>query len=109
MHLDDGTLAKAIYGEDVVYERHRHRFEVNNRYLKQISDAGLMIAGLLARRTRRADRAADHPWFVGDAVPPRVHVDSARRPSAVRGFINAARGHARDLTLREPVEATATT
>jgi CTP synthase len=43
--LKPGTLARELYGKDVVAERHRHRYEFNNRYRTQLEDAGLVIAG----------------------------------------------------------------
>ena len=43
--LKPGTLARELYGKDVVAERHRHRYEFNNRYRAQLEDAGLVIAG----------------------------------------------------------------
>ena len=43
--LEAGTKAREVYGEDLVYERHRHRYEFNNEYRQQLSDAGLVISG----------------------------------------------------------------
>lgn len=45
-HIQKGTKAEKAYGTDVIFERHRHRYEVNNEYRKQISDAGLVFSGL---------------------------------------------------------------
>ena len=62
--LVKGTKAHEIYGQDVITERHRHRFEFNNNYLEVLSDAGMIFSG------RSADgelveivELADHPWF----------------------------------------------
>ena len=44
--IQKGTKAEEVYGTDVIYERHRHRYEVNNEYRKQIADAGLVFSGL---------------------------------------------------------------
>ena len=54
-----GTVVREAYGEEVVYERHRHRYEVNNRYRRRLEEAGLVLLGHLARRpARRVHRAA---------------------------------------------------
>lgn len=45
-HIQEGTKAHKAYGTNVIFERHRHRYEVNNEYRKQISDAGLVFSGL---------------------------------------------------------------
>ncbi len=62
--LERGTKAYEIYGQDVITERHRHRFEFNNNYLEVLSDAGMIFSG------RSADgelveivELPDHPWF----------------------------------------------
>jgi CTP synthase len=62
--LVKGTKAHEIYGQDVITERHRHRFEFNNNYLDVLIEAGLIFSG------RSADgelveiiELADHPWF----------------------------------------------
>ena len=91
--VEPGTLAHEIYGATTCRERHRHRYEVNNHYLPQLEAAGLR------RRRVHADARTccemielprAHPWFVGVPVPPRVHVDAARRPSAVHGVHRSA-------------------
>ena len=73
--LHDGTRAREIYGEAVIYERHRHRYEVNNHLRKRLEHAGLVVQRHLARRPPgRGDRAARPPVLRGVAVPPRVQV-----------------------------------
>ena len=69
--LEEGSLAHQCYGKSSIVERHRHRYEVNNGYLQQLQDAGLIISG------RSADGAlveiieiADHPWFIGCQFHP---------------------------------------
>ena len=75
--VKDGTLAKEIYGKSEISERHRHRFEFNNRYLKQIFGRGPRVLGFLARRPRRAHRAPEPSVVLRNAVPPGVHVESS--------------------------------
>ena len=62
--LHEGTRARQVYGEPVIYERHRHRYEVNNHLRKRLEHAGLVSRHLPGRATRRADRAPDHPYFL---------------------------------------------
>jgi CTP synthase len=71
-HLVAGTLARELYGKDVIVERHRHRYEVNNGYLPQ-----LVAAGLRDFRSQHADQnlvevveIPDHPWFVACQFHP---------------------------------------
>ena len=82
-----GSLAHRIYGATAVAERHRHRYEVNNHYLPRLEAAGLVGRRLGQERDRRRPvrdgRAAGAPVVLRLPVPPRVHVESAARPSAV--------------------------
>ena len=82
--LHDGTRIRELYGEAVVYERHRHRYEVNNHLRKRLESAGPGLLGHLARRAAgRGDRAvARRPSVLRRLpVPPRVQVAS-RAPGA---------------------------
>ena len=83
--LKAGTLARELYGQDVVRERHRHRYEFNNRYRQKLEDLGLVISGksmddLLVEMIELAEPSVV-PRLPG---PSRIHLDAARRPSAVR-------------------------
>jgi CTP synthase len=92
--LKPGTLARELYGKDVVAERHRHRYEFNNRYRTQLEDAGLVIAAksmddLLVEMVE-LPRAA-HPWFLAcQAHPEFLSTPRDGHPLFV-GFIRAAR------------------
>ena len=80
--LHPGTKAREIYGEAVIYERHRHRYEVNNFLRRRIEAAGPRRLGHDARRAaRRGHRAARAPVLRGLAVPPGVQV-APRAPGA---------------------------
>ena len=82
--LHEGTRAREIYGEAVIYERHRHRYEVNNHLRKRLEHGGARLQRHLARRPAgRGDRAARAPVLRGVAVPPRVQVPAAPSPAAV--------------------------
>ncbi len=67
------TLAREVYGEDLVYERHRHRFELNNAFRDHVEDAGLVISGLSPdeRLVEMVELPRDvHPWYVATQAHP---------------------------------------
>ena len=68
-NLIEGTKAHAAYGQDVISERHRHRYEVNNYYVPALKEAGLTISGLSALLVEMVE-IADHPWFVACQFHP---------------------------------------
>ncbi|WP_448477361.1 CTP synthase [Pseudoxanthomonas mexicana] len=92
--LKPGTLARELYGKDVVAERHRHRYEFNNRYRTQLEDAGLVIAAksmddLLVEMVELPRTV--HPWFLAcQAHPEFLSTPRDGHPLFV-GFIRAAR------------------
>ena len=83
--LTAGSKAAAVYGQEVIYERHRHRFEVNNRYRQTLEAAGMLLVRPVARRPARRDRRAQGPPLVrGQPVPPRVQEPARATPPALR-------------------------
>jgi CTP synthase len=92
--LKPGTKAREMYGRDVVAERHRHRYEFNNRYRTQLEDAGLVISAksmddLLVEMIE----LPDHPWFVAcQAHPEFLSTPRDGHPLFI-GFIRAARDY----------------
>ena len=92
--LKPGTLARELYGKDIVAERHRHRYEFNNRYRTQLEDAGLVIAAKSLDDTLvemvELPRQV-HPWFLAcQAHPEFLSTPRTGHPLFV-GFIRAAR------------------
>ena len=92
--LKPGTLARELYGKDVIAERHRHRYEFNNRYRTQLEDAGLVISAKsmddLLVEMIELPRAV-HPWFLAcQAHPEFLSTPRDGHPLFV-GFIRAAR------------------
>lgn len=70
-HLIPGSKAHEIYGSEQIEERHRHRFEVNNNYLPQLKEAGLVIGGLSFDKTLvETVELPDHPWFFASQFHP---------------------------------------
>lgn len=70
-HLSKGTKAQAAYGQDVIMERHRHRYEINNDYLEALTQAGLVISGTSPdRKLVEVVEIQNHPWFVACQYHP---------------------------------------
>jgi CTP synthase len=89
-----GTLAHRLYGKDVVGERHRHRYEFNNRYRTQLEDSGLVIAAkslddLLVEMIELPSSA--HPWFLACQAHPEFLSTPRHGHPLFIGFIRAAR------------------
>ena len=88
----DGTNAARAYQEPVVYERHRHRWEVNNRYRAQLAEAGMVFSGLSPDdRLVEMIELADHPWFVATQAHPEFRSRPNRPQPLFRDFVGAAR------------------
>ena len=86
-----GTKAQQAYGEEVVYERHRHRFEFNNEYREVLGEAGMIYSGVSPNgRLVEIIELADHPWFVASQFHPEFRSRPQRPHPMFRGFIEAA-------------------
>ena len=89
--LEKGTKAYEAYGEQVIYERHRHRYEFNNEFRKQMSDAGLVLAGLSPDGALvEIIELKGHPWFVGVQFHPELKSRPNRPHPLFREFIKAS-------------------
>ena len=89
--LVPGTKAHDVYGEDLIYERHRYRWEFNNKYRKELTHAGLVISGTSPDdRLVEIVEIADHPWFVGCQFHPEFKSRPTKAHPLVKGFIKAA-------------------
>ena len=89
----EGTLAYEAYGEPLVYERHRHRFEVNNAYRDRLSEAGLTFSGMSPddRLVEMVELPEDvHPWFVAAQFHPEFKSRPTRPQPLFREFVRAA-------------------
>ena len=82
--LHDGTRVREIYGEAVVYERHRHRYEVNNLLRKRLEAAGLRVLGHLARRAPGRGRSSCRATSTRSSSPRSTTPSSSRGPTAPR-------------------------
>ncbi len=100
----EGTLAREAYGEELVYERHRHRYEVNNAYREQLRQAGLVVSGVSPdeRLVEMIELPEDvHPWFVAS----QAHPEFKSRPNVpcplFREFVRAAIAHHEGTNRRD--------
>jgi len=86
-----GSLAHKAYGEEVVYERHRHRFEFNNEYRESLGEAGMVYSGVSPNgRLVEIIELADHPWFVATQFHPEFRSRPNRAHPLFRDFVRAA-------------------
>ncbi|MCW8956283.1 MAG: CTP synthase [Gammaproteobacteria bacterium] len=92
--LESGTHARDIYGQDIINERHRHRYEFNNTYLEKLTEAGLVISG------RSADSSLvemvelkEHPWFIACQFHPEFTSTPRDGHPLFESFIKAACVH----------------
>jgi len=95
--LAEGSLSRRLYGEELIYERHRHRYEVNNRFRDDLAAAGMLIAGISPdQRLVEVIEIPDHPYFVAS----QFHPEFKSRPDAPHplfaGLLAAAKAR-RDL------------
>jgi len=101
-----GSKAHTAYGEEVIYERHRHRFEVNNEYREALGEAGMIFSGLSPNgRLVEIIELAGHPWFVASQFHPELRSRPMRVHPLFRDFLGAAVGESGiDQMELRPVE-----
>jgi CTP synthase len=96
VELVDGTRTREVYGEAVIHERHRHRYEVNNHYRQGLVDAGLVVSGTyLGGQLVEIIELPDHPWFVASQFHPEFKSRPTRPAPLFQGFVGAALARAR--------------
>ena len=104
-HLKPGSIAREVYGEDVVSERHRHRYEVNNAYRDQLEEAGLVFSGTSPDDTlvEYVELPRDvHPYYIATQAHPELRSRPTRPHPLFRGLVGAA--IARQRELRFPID-----
>lgn len=90
-HLVEGSKVRQMYGCPTIYERHRHRYEVNNKLLPQIEAAGLKVTGLSAdKKLVEIIEIPDHPWFVAAQFHPEFTSTPRDGHALFAGFVKAA-------------------
>ena len=105
--LKADTLARRIYGQEVIRERHRHRYEFNNQYLERLQSAGLVISGTsMDGALVEVVELHDHPWFLACQFHPEFTSTPRDGHPLFSGFVRAARlQHDKMLHMSERHEA----
>ena len=103
--LAKGTISRELYGQDVIKERHRHRYEFNNGYRQELEDAGMKVAGTsIDGRLVEIMEIPDHPWFVACQFHPEFTSTPRYGHPLFSGFLDAALKH-RDAEKAEAKSA----
>lgn len=94
------SMAFKAYGEELIYERHRHRYEVNNAFRDRLAEAGLVISGVSPDgRLVEMIELPDHPWFVASQGHPEFKSRPTRPHPLFRDFV--ARGTGSSRVIRQ--------
>lgn len=89
--VEQNTLTFKAYGEEIIYERHRHRFEFNNEFREELQECGLVISGTSPDgRLVEVIELKDHPWFVGTQFHPEFKSRPNNPHPLFRDFIQAS-------------------
>jgi CTP synthase len=100
-NLKANTKAREIYGADVISERHRHRYEVNNHLIPQLEEAGLVISGLSAdNQLVEMIELPNHPWFVAGQFHPEFNSTPRDGHPLFQGFVAAAYKYQKQQTTK---------
>jgi len=91
--LGAGTLAREIYGKDVIMERHRHRYEFNNTFMDRYVQAGMRFSGLSRDGLVEVVELPGHPWFIATQFHPEFTSTPRDGHPLFTGFVRAARAH----------------
>ena len=88
--LLENTKVSSIYQDEVIYERHRHRYEVNNQYRAELEKAGLVFSGTSPDgRLVEITEDPEHPWFVASQFHPEFKSRPNRPHPLFREFVKA--------------------
>jgi CTP synthase len=100
VELAEGTRTRETYGEPVVHERHRHRYEVNNHFRPALEESGLVVSGTYQEgRLVEIIELPDHPWFVASQFHPEFKSRPTRPAPLFREFVGAALERTRARTI----------
>lgn len=89
--LAEGSLAQKLYGQPEITERHRHRYEVNNYYRKDLESNGMLLSGLSPDgRIVEMCEISEHPWFIATQAHPEFKSRPNRPHPLFKGFVGAA-------------------
>jgi len=105
--LKNGTKAFEAYGEELIYERHRHRYEVNNNLRYKLTENGMTLAGMNPERDLvEIIEIADHPWFVGVQFHPELKSTVNNPQPLFVDFVKASLKHGKAEGLAQSLKAT---
>ena len=93
VRISQGSRAHAIYGADLIRERHRHRYEFNNNYLQKLMNAGLRFSGFSRDGLVEIVELPQHPFFVASQYHPEFRSTPRDGHPLFTGFVRAAREH----------------
>ena len=103
--LSEGSKAAAAYNEEMIQERHRHRYEVNNQLRYKLVEHGMKLVGFNPERDLvEIVELDDHPWFVGVQFHPELRSTVNRPHPLFVSFVKAAKEHAEKHKLSKPVK-----
>jgi CTP synthase len=91
--LGEGSLARSLYGSEVIRERHRHRYEFNNGYLDRYRDGGLRFSGFSRDELVEIIELPSHPWFIATQFHPEFTSTPRDGHPLFAGFVRAARNY----------------
>jgi CTP synthase len=95
----EGSIARKAYGQDVIKERHRHRFELNTHFHEMLEEKGLSISGILENgHLAEIIEIKDHPWMVGVQFHPEFKSRLMEPHPLFLSFIQTVRDHAKNKT-----------
>ena len=93
--LGEGSMASRLYGQGIIQERHRHRYEVNNDYLPRLEKTGLRVSGIWAEKQLvEIIEIPEHPYFVAGQFHPEFRSRPWEPHPLFAGFVRAALEHA---------------
>jgi len=92
--LEDDSIIKSCYRQDVIVERHRHRYEVNNNYVERLENSGMHFTGKsMDKSLMEVLEVSNHPWFLACQFHPEFTSGPREGHPLFTGFINAAIAH----------------
>ncbi len=90
--ISPDTLAREIYQDEIIYERHRHKYEINNEYRETLIESGLTVSGVSPdERLVEMIELKDHPWFIGVNFHPEYKSRPTKAHPLFREFVKAAK------------------
>jgi len=89
IYLSEGSLMHSIYNNEVIKERHRHRYEFNNNYREELKKNGINFSGLSVDDLVEAIEISDHPWFVATQFHPEFTSNPRDGHPLFKSFIGA--------------------